>query len=206
MTKALKTVKSAISTVWSAIKPVVSIFGRLLKTIIPPLAKIIGVTLGTAFKTVSSVINGVASRLRSFRNTLSNVRERVSSFISKVTAPFKFLGNLKLPHLSVSAGKAPWGIGGLGEKPSFSVQWYAKGGIVDGATLIGAGEDGKEAILPLERHTEWIGDLADKIGEQMRGDITFNIYGADTKSAKEIANEVKHMLIAEAKGRRTAWA
>ena len=36
------------------------------------------------------------------------------------------------------------------------MEWYAKGGIVDGATLIGAGEKGKEAIIPLERHTEWI--------------------------------------------------
>lgn len=206
MTKALKTVKSAISTVWSAIKPVVSIFGRLLKTIIPPLARIIGVTLGTAFKTVASVISGVASRLRSFRNTLSNVRKHVSNFISKVTAPFKFLGNLKLPHLSVSKGKAPWGIGGLGEKPSFSVQWYAKGGIVDGATLIGAGEDGKEAILPLERHTEWIGDLADKISEQMMGGVTMNIYAPAGMDVKELADEVERRIINSAKRRRTAWA
>lgn len=206
MSKALRAAKSAIGAVWSAIKPVVSIFGTLLKTIIPPLARIIGVTLGSAFKTVSSIINGVSSRLRSFRNTLNNVRERVSSFISKVTAPFKFLGNLKLPHLSVSAGKAPWGIGGLGKKPSFSVRWYAKGGIVDGATLIGAGEDGKEAILPLERHTEWIGDLADKISEQMRGDITMNIYAPAGMDVKELADEVERRLVSSANRRRTAWA
>ena len=29
------------------------------------------------------------------------------------------------------------------------MNWYAKGGIVDGATLIGAGEAGPEGIVPL---------------------------------------------------------
>ena len=45
---------------------------------------------------------------------------------------------------------------GLTALPHLGVEWYARGGIVDGATLIGAGEKGKEAIIPLERHTEWI--------------------------------------------------
>lgn len=45
--------------------------------------------------------------------------------------------------------------------PHLNIAWYAKGGIVDGATLIGAGEAGKEAIVPLERNTEWINMVAD---------------------------------------------
>lgn len=50
-----------------------------------------------------------------------------------------------------------------GRAPQVTVSdwlWMAKGGIVDGATLIGAGEDGKEAIVPLERNTEWINMVA----------------------------------------------
>ena len=51
-----------------------------------------------------------------------------------------------------------------GQTPQVVVQdwvWAAKGGIVDGATLIGAGEAGKEAIVPLERNTEWINLVAE---------------------------------------------
>lgn len=51
-----------------------------------------------------------------------------------------------------------------GQTPQVVVRdwiWAAKGGIVDGATLIGAGEAGKEAIVPLERNTEWINLVAD---------------------------------------------
>lgn len=39
----------------------------------------------------------------------------------------------------------------------------ARGGIVDKSTLIEAGEDGAEAIVPLEKNTEWIDVLAHKI-------------------------------------------
>ena len=38
---------------------------------------------------------------------------------------------------------------------------------MDGATLIGAGEQGKEAIIPLERHTEWIHMVAVQLKEEL---------------------------------------
>ena len=47
--------------------------------------------------------------------------------------------------------------------PHLSISWMAKGGILDGATLIGAGEKGKEAIIPLERNTEWIRNIANEL-------------------------------------------
>lgn len=40
---------------------------------------------------------------------------------------------------------------------------FAKGGIVDDATYGLVGEDGREAIIPLERNTEWVGGLAKAI-------------------------------------------
>ena len=42
------------------------------------------------------------------------------------------------------------------------------GGIVNGATLIGAGEAGKEAIIPLERHTEWIRMVAEALANELQ--------------------------------------
>lgn len=49
--------------------------------------------------------------------------------------------------------------------------WLARGGILDGAqiiggyngTSIGAGEAGKEAVLPLERNTGWMDNIADRV-------------------------------------------
>lgn len=70
-----------------------------------------------------------------------------------------------LPHLTVDWQELGGNsiiakLFGITAIPHFGVQWYAKGGIVDGATLIGAGESGKEAIIPLERNTEWIKKVA----------------------------------------------
>lgn len=56
---------------------------------------------------------------------------------------------------------------GISALPHLSVSWYARGGIVDGATLIGAGEAGKEAIIPLERNTEWITKVASELASML---------------------------------------
>ncbi len=155
---------SALKSVWDVLRPLVTAFGQLLKTVLPPLVRLLGGALGTAFKTVGTVVDGVKGTIDTFKSTIDNVKEAFYSFKDAVTAPFNFLSGLKIPHISISGGTAPFGLGGLGEKPSINVSWAAEGGILDGATLIGAGEAGKEALLPLERNTEWMDTLADKVG------------------------------------------
>lgn len=44
-----------------------------------------------------------------------------------------------------------------------SIPRLATGGISNGSTLVNFGEDGKEAILPLEKNTGWMDSLADRI-------------------------------------------
>ena len=52
----------------------------------------------------------------------------------------------------------PWGIGGKGYPPSISIDWYARGGILtsptifgwNGNSLLGGGEAGAEAVLPID--------------------------------------------------------
>ena len=56
---------------------------------------------------------------------------------------------------------------GLSAIPHLSVQWYARGGIVSGPTLIGVGEQGREAVIPLERNTEWIRMVALELKAQL---------------------------------------
>lgn len=49
-----------------------------------------------------------------------------------------------------------------------TLKWYAKGGVFNKATTIGVGEDGQEAVMPLEKNTGWIDVLASKLNS--RGD------------------------------------
>ena len=50
----------------------------------------------------------------------------------------------------------------------------ASGGVVRGATQAIIGESGAEAVVPLERNTEWIDILAEKLSKQMGGGVTVN--------------------------------
>lgn len=179
-------------SVGAAIRPVVTVLGSLLKAVLPPLVRLLGGALGAAFRTIGSIVTGVRNTFNRFKSTIQTVKDAFYSFKDAITAPFNFLSGLKIPHISISGGSPPFGIGGLGEAPHIGVTWGAKGGILDGATLIGAGEAGKEALLPLERNTGWMDTLADKIGG--RGTvINVTVNGAENPEtwARRFVNEYK---------------
>ena len=102
----------------------------------------------------------------------SNVKTWWSNAVGTLWATL----NIKLPHVRVSWKKDPFF--GKVDIPSFGVEWYAKGGILDGAQLfgrmgnsfLGGGEAGQEAVLPLERHTQWMDTLADKVRDGLPGE------------------------------------
>ena len=48
------------------------------------------------------------------------------------------------------------------------ISWFAKGGVFDGASIIGVGESGKEAVVPLERNTQWINLVVDGVIDRLQ--------------------------------------
>lgn len=50
--------------------------------------------------------------------------------------------------------------------PKLSVDWYAKGGIFNNPRIIGVGERGPEAVVPLSENAEWIEALSVKIAQR----------------------------------------
>lgn len=81
---------------------------------------------------------------------------------------------IKTPHLSWSTKQASgWiastlsALGLPSAIPQLSVQWYARGGIFDRASLIGVGEAGKEAVVPLEQNTGWMQMVADGLMQRL---------------------------------------
>lgn len=113
-----------------------------------------------AVKTVQDSFGKIKSAIT---DKMDDAREKVKSVIDKIKGFFplkvgKIFSNLKIPKISVSGGKAPFGIAGKGKLPNFNVKWNAEGGILDkptifgmtGDTLLGGGEAGKEAISPID--------------------------------------------------------
>ena len=128
---------------------------------------------------ITSKVAPIASAVRSaFDNVkkamtdpIDKAKSLVQSAIDRIKSLFPVsIGNImsiKLPHISVNGGSAPWGIGGKGSPPSFSVSWYARGGFVDGAQLIGAGEQGPELIWP--EYAPYFDKYANAIAERIDG-------------------------------------
>ena len=134
-----------------------SVLGRLISALIPVIVRqirLIFKVLGPILSIVGKVVSTVISSVNKIINKVTSAKNKIQSIVKKIKAIFdklKLKLDLKIPHISLSGGKAPWGIAGKGRLPSFKVRWAAQGGIVDGATLIGAGEKGREAIVPLDQ-------------------------------------------------------
>lgn len=115
-----------------------------------------------------------------------SLKEKLHTIIENIKSFFHFdwqLPQLKLPHLEVQ-WQAAGDLGkffGISAIPHLYVNWYAKGGIVDGATLIGAGEAGKEAIVPLERNTQWVTMVANELADIMFDRMTDKFAGLNMR-------------------------
>lgn len=99
---------------------------------------------------------------------IESARDLVDKAVAKIKGFFpidvgKILDNISLPHFKVDGGEFPYGVGGKGSMPSFDVEWYANGGIINQPSLIGAGEAGPEAVVPLSANR--LKPLTDAIAE-----------------------------------------
>lgn len=127
----------------------------------------------------TKLINGIVEKFQGLKTKLSGIVDNIKNLFN-----FQFrLPQLKLPHLQVQwqdAGALAQFFG-LTKIPHLSVSWYARGGIVDGATLIGAGEAGKEAIVPLERNTQWVTMVANELADIMFDRMTDKFAGLNMR-------------------------
>lgn len=189
-------IKAKIKEVWDAAKKwtldAVNNIKQKLQEIVTSAATKFTEMKTKAVEVFTGIVNSIREKFTSAKETALNIfdaikegirdkfesaKQIVKDAIEALKGFFKFewsLPKISLPKFSVSGGKAPWGFGGHGSLPKVSVKWNALGGVFDnptifryGDTLQGIGEDGAEAIVPLERNTQWMDKLASMLSEKM---------------------------------------
>lgn len=133
---------------------------------------------------MSGLANGFVTGVTWIQEKLDDLRNRVIQTATSLKEAFSFewsLPHLRLPHLQVDWDPVDNVLAqffGVSAFPRLSVQWFAKGGILNGAqifgrmgsTLLGGGERGREAILPLDTNTGWMDVLANRIAQSLSVD------------------------------------
>lgn len=147
--------RTVFSSAWEAVKGVFSgwvgffrdLWGRIKNTF-SNIGQNIANAIGGAVK---SGINGVINMIEGTINTAINLINGAIRLINMIPGVgIGELGHVKLPRL-------------------------AKGGVLDdGARTVIAGEDGAEAIVPLEKNTKWISLVANQLQKQMMPQLSSN--------------------------------
>lgn len=216
---AVDTVKSVISTAWNAVKTTTTSVWNGVKTAIDTVVNGIRNAVSAAFNavksTVSSIWNSIKSATSSTWNAIKNAISTpinsaigvVKSAIGKIKSAFNFswsLPKLKMPHPYIS-GKFSLN---PPQVPHFGISWYKTGAIMDGDTifgmngntLLGGGEAGQEAILPLEPFYVRLGNMLDEklgqIGEQAQTVLVYVtcLLDGDEIATKQIVKVEKYMV------------
>ena len=141
ITGAMNNIRAVAAVVWPFIQSAVQVAATVITAALDGLSSIIA----NVESTFNRIKDAITNPIETAKNLVSNGVNRIKDIINNAHLR---LPDIKVPHFNINGGELPWGIGGKGYPPSISVDWYARGGYVDGATLIGVGERGGEFIWP----------------------------------------------------------
>lgn len=148
----------------------------------------------------------VAATFNSIRdsivNPLQTAIDKAKALIDKVKSWFpikvgNLLSGIKLPHFKITGDFS------IKDKtvPHLSIDWYKTGGIFDGPQVIGVGEAGPEAVVPLDTLWQKLDNIANA---QQNSGVVININGYN-RDPRMLAEQIKRILIKETNQRRLAW-
>ena len=201
VTSSFSSLKARVSSIFTGIKDTISNAWRTAKAFVFAIVKNIVLKVTSSFNSLKTRVSSIWTNIKTaITKPIEAARDKVKGIIDKIKGFFPIsignvVSNLKLPHFTIS-GKFSLDPPSV---PKFSVSWYKQGGIFDSPTIAGIGESGPEAVVPLDKF--W-----DKLDKMQGGEtnIVININGSN-KDPREIAEEVKRVLIRETNNRRLAW-
>ncbi len=144
-----QSISKAVGSVLSSVSNVVTTIFGILKGIINFVTGVFTGDWKKAWQGISDIFSSVFNGIKNaFKIPINQIIDGINGFI-------RGINKIKIPSwVPVVGGKGFY----IPEIPRL-----AKGGTIDRATLALVGEAGREAVLPLDRNTEWMDALIEKI-------------------------------------------
>lgn len=146
------------------------------------------------------ILDPILEKFNSIKEGISNAWDFICGLFNKVLKP-----NIKMPKIEVT-GK--FSLNPL-QVPKFGIGWYQTGGIFTGPSVIGVGENGDEAVLPLSNKRR-MKPFANAVASMMSLDttskatnnkgVTINIDNMSVRNdmdIKKIAEEINRLVARE---------
>jgi hypothetical protein len=133
---------------------------------------VLNVTIFVFNKVKSAVMKPINAVVQFVREQINKIKNLFAGMQIKIP-------KIKLPHFKISGSFsiAPPSV------PKFSVNWYATGGIFNRPSIIGVGESGTEAVIPIDK----LEDLIVKALKKSNGaNLTLNIENFINNTQKDI--------------------
>ena len=174
-----------VENVLPLLMPVLDMLGKQAKLAVDVIADLITALLKVikdVFAIIADLINGDWKKMWTdakqlvkdiVNGILKIVETMANGVVDAVNGMIRALNSVHfdIPDWVPALGGKSFSLN-LQEIGKVDLPMLADGGITTGATLAKIGEAGREAVLPLERNTGWMTDLADAIAERMPGSDT----------------------------------
>ncbi|PPK44959.1 phage tail tape measure protein [Clostridium algidicarnis] len=183
-------IKNITFNLWSGIQSVIKSAVDLIREIIKTGFEVIkGIILGTwnGIKDITAIVwnkikESIVNPINAAKNAVSNAINAIEGFFSNLRLPEIKIPKIKLPHFSLKGefNLTPPSV------PRLNVDWYASGGIFNRPSIIGVGEAGSEAVLPIDRLDSLMAKAIEKAKGGGSGGLSLHIENFINNTDKDI--------------------
>jgi phage-related minor tail protein len=188
LTAAWETIKKITTTVWNSISSFFTSIWRSITNLFTNTVNRLKNTVSNVWNSILGVSTSIWNNIKaSITTPISSAVKLIKDQIDKIKSFFSGLSiklpHIKLPHFSLQGefSLAPPKV------PHLAVDWYAKGGIFNRPSIIGVGEAGTEAVLPIDRLDEFMARAIEKVkGNGSGAGLTIHIENFINNTDKDI--------------------
>ena len=154
---AIKYINDSVSVIESGVNGLKSVVKDGLSAIVDAFSSESTTPVDAWTQSLSALNNTTTTQMALLKSSVRSTIKSIKNMFAN--ASLQFSHNIQVPHFSISGAfdaKA-------GTVPTVDVNWYRTGGIFNSPSVIGVGEAGSEAVVPLDKLDSYVNAGNDKM-------------------------------------------